>query len=145
MFAEMLSDMYTETLNSVNDNSFGMCVFTFIDYIALDRHTTNHPVSQSVFLNLYDHDSFIRWIVGTLSPTDSLMKKISLVLYYYLKPSFESKECRRPFRSQCVSAPFPIFIRTDNVSTHCLRYRTNFSLCSSPSTDLQIRKFLSQL
>ena len=26
MFAEMLSDMYTETLNSVNDNGLGMYV-----------------------------------------------------------------------------------------------------------------------
>jgi hypothetical protein len=30
MFAEMLSDMYTETLNSVNENSREMCVFTLL-------------------------------------------------------------------------------------------------------------------
>ena len=73
------------------------------------------PVFQLIFPNLCDHASYTHSIVGTLNPTDSLMKKCSLVPYYYLRPSSESKECRKPFLSRCVSI-FSISIQTHHIS-----------------------------
>ena len=63
-------------------------------------------VSQPIFPNLYDHGSYIHWIVGILNPTDSLTKKFSLVLYCYSRPSSELKECKRLFHLRCVSVLF---------------------------------------
>ena len=63
MFAEMLSDMYTETLNSVNDNSLDMCVLhLLIVCIALERCTASSiptNLSESVKSRLIH--SLDRW------------------------------------------------------------------------------------
>ena len=75
--------------------------------------STHTAVTPPIFLNLYDHASFIHWIVGILNPTDSLMKKFSLVLFYYSRPSSELKECERPFHLPCVSVfPLPHIYRS---------------------------------
>ena len=140
MFAEMLSDLYTETLNSVNGNSLEMYVVLhlfFIVYAAQLLTRTIIPVSQQIFLNLYDHVSYILWIVGISNPIDYPTNKFSLVLYYYLKPSSESKECERLFHSRCVSVFFSISTETDGRLTLCYhRYRTSFSFHPSPSPHL---------
>ena len=100
MFAEMLSDMYTETLNSVNENGLEMFVFIILHCVYFSRHTA---VTPPIFPNPYDLASYIHWIVGILNPIDSLMKKFLLVLYYYSRPSSELKECKRLFHLPCVS------------------------------------------
>ena len=111
MFAEMLSDMYTETLNSVNENSREMCVFIVLLRVYSSRHTA---VSQPIFPSLCDHASYIPWIVGISNLTDSLMKKSSPVLYYYSRPSSELKECERLFQLPCVSVlSSPSYLQRD--------------------------------
>ena len=142
MFAEMLSDMYTETLNSVNENSLEMCVFVILHCILslIIDHSIPANLSESARSRLIH--SLDRWYFEPHRLPDEEVLACTLLLFEALFRIEGMREAVPLTMRKCLFFPMSTGRWTPQ---YFPVNRTNFRLHSSPPTDLQIRKFLSQL